>query len=88
MTPVRPDGKSPKEAYAAAVERIEAVRRDSRQPTPALVGNGAPEPDSFTSPVSRERYCEIVETCECDTFGDRELPALTFEEGTDSDGIR
>ena len=25
-------------------------------------GDGAPEPDAFTSPVSRERYCEIVET--------------------------
>jgi anthranilate synthase component 1 len=61
VTPVRPNGKSPKEAYAAAIERIEAVRRDSRKPTPALVGNGAPEPDAFTSPVSRERYCEIVE---------------------------
>ncbi|MFL5298242.1 MAG: chorismate-binding protein, partial [Phenylobacterium sp.] len=61
VTPVRPNGKSPKDAYAAAIERIEAVRRDSRMPTPALVGNGAPEPDSFTSPVSRERYCEIVE---------------------------
>ena len=61
VTPVRPNGKSPKEAYAAAIERIEAVRRDSRKPTPALLGNGAPEPDSFTSPVSRERYCEIVE---------------------------
>jgi anthranilate synthase component 1 len=60
-TPVRPNGVGPKEAYAAAIERIEAVRRDSRRPTPALIGNGAPEPDSFTSPVSRERYCEIVE---------------------------
>src|SRR5438445_9180367 len=61
VTPVRPNGVAAKEAYAAAIERIEAVRRDSRKPTPALVGNGAPEPDSFTSPVSRERYCEIVE---------------------------
>jgi anthranilate synthase component 1 len=61
VTPVRPNGKAPKEAYAEAIERIEAVRRDSRKPTPALLGNGAPEPDAFTSPVSRERYCEIVE---------------------------
>jgi anthranilate synthase component 1 len=61
VTPVRPNGKAAKEAYAEAIERIEAVRRDSRNPTPALLGNGAPEPDAFTSPVSRERYCEIVD---------------------------
>jgi len=61
VTPVRPNGESPKDAYAEAIERIEAVRRDSRKPTPALVGNGAPEPDAFTSPVSRERYCGFAE---------------------------
>ena len=60
-TPVRPNGKSPEDAYAAAIERIEAVRRDSRVPAPQLLGNGEAEPDAFVSPVSRERYCEIVE---------------------------
>jgi anthranilate synthase component 1 len=61
VTPVRPNGISPQSAYDAAVERIEAVRRDSQRATPALIGNGEAEPDAFTSPVSRERYCEIVE---------------------------
>jgi len=61
VTPVRPNGVSPQAAYDAAVARIEAVRRDSQRPTPALIGNGEAEPDAFTSPVSRERYCEIVE---------------------------
>ncbi len=61
VTPVRPNGVSAKSAYDAAIGRIEAVRRDSQQPTPALIGNGEAEPDAFTSPVSRERYCEIVE---------------------------
>jgi anthranilate synthase component 1 len=62
VTPVRPGGLSPEEAYAAAQARLEAVRADSRRPTPALKGDGVPEPDAFTSPISRERYCEIVET--------------------------
>src|SRR4051794_29777850 len=61
VTPVRPNGVSARSAYDAAVARIQAVRRDSQQPTPALIGNGEAEPDAFTSPVSRERYCEIVE---------------------------
>jgi len=61
VTPVRPGAASAQEAYAAAQARIEAVRADSRRPTPALKGDGKPEPDAFTSPVSRERYCEIVE---------------------------
>ncbi|HEY0436226.1 MAG TPA: anthranilate synthase component I [Phenylobacterium sp.] len=61
VTPVRPNGAGPREAYAAAEARIRAVMTDLKRATPALVGNGAPEPDSFTSPVSRERYCEIVE---------------------------
>jgi anthranilate synthase component I len=61
VTPVRPGEASAADAYAAALARIEAVRADSRCPTPALKGDGKPEPDAFTSPVSRERYCEIVE---------------------------
>ena len=61
VTPVRPGRASSQEAYAAALARIEAVRSDMRRPTPALKGDGAPEPDAFTSPISRERYGEIVE---------------------------
>jgi len=61
VTPVRPNGGAPDEAYAQARARLAAVMADFKRPTPALVGNGAPEPDAFTSPISRERYGEIVE---------------------------
>jgi anthranilate synthase component 1 len=61
VTPVRPNGAVPDEAYAQARARLAAVMADFKRPTPALVGNGAPEPDAFTSPISRERYGEIVE---------------------------
>jgi anthranilate synthase component 1 len=61
VTPVRPGAASPDEAYAAAQARIGAVMADLKRPAPPLAGDGAPEPDAFTSPVSRERYCEIVE---------------------------
>jgi anthranilate synthase component 1 len=61
VTPVRPNGLQAEKAYAAAQARLRAVMSDLQRPTPGLVGNGAPEPDAFTSPVSRERYCEIVE---------------------------
>ncbi|HXA38549.1 MAG TPA: anthranilate synthase component I [Phenylobacterium sp.] len=62
VTPVRPGAASAEEAYAVAQGRIQAVMADLRRPTPPLAGDGVPEPDAFTSPVSRERYCEIVET--------------------------
>jgi anthranilate synthase component 1 len=61
VTPVRPDGASPLDAYAAAQARLAAVMADLKRPTPALLGNGAPQPDAFTSPISPERYGEIVE---------------------------
>ncbi|HEY8570845.1 anthranilate synthase component I [Phenylobacterium sp.] len=60
VTPVRPDGTSAKDAYAAAQQRLHEVAADFKRPTPALVGNGEPEPDRFTTPVSREDYREIV----------------------------
>jgi anthranilate synthase component I len=63
VTPVRPNGASPRDAYAAAEARLAQVRADLSRPAPALTGQGDPEPDRFTSPVSRERYCEIVEAC-------------------------
>ena len=61
VTQVRPNGVAAKDAYAAAQGRLDAVMRDLKGPTPALAGNGEAEPDAFTSPVSRERYGEIVE---------------------------
>ena len=61
VTPVRPNGGSAREAYAQAQGRLHGVIADLKRPTPALVGNGAPEPDRFETPVSRERYGEIVE---------------------------
>ncbi|HEY8617995.1 anthranilate synthase component I [Phenylobacterium sp.] len=61
VTPVRPSGLSAKDAYAAAEHRLAQVMADLKRPTPALVGNGEPEPDRFTTPVSRERYREFVE---------------------------
>ena len=60
VTPVRPNGLSAKEAYAAAERRLAQVRADSQRPTPALIGNGEPEPDRFTTPVSRADYAEVV----------------------------
>jgi anthranilate synthase component 1 len=62
VTPVRPAGASAKAAFAAAQARLQAVMDDLRKPTPALTGTAQPEPDRFTTPVSRERYREIVGT--------------------------
>ncbi|MDB5418635.1 MAG: trpE [Phenylobacterium sp.] len=59
-TPVRPGRATAREAYAAAQARLAAVMADLRQPTPRLVGNAEPQPDAFTTPVSREAYREIV----------------------------
>ena len=61
VTPVRPGAGSAQEAYAEAQGRLHGVIADLKRPTPALIGNGAPEPDRFETPVSRERYAEIVE---------------------------
>jgi anthranilate synthase component 1 len=61
VTPVRPDGTSAQAAYAAAQARLAAVTADFRKPAPPLKGDAAPEPDRFTTPVSREAYRGIVE---------------------------
>jgi anthranilate synthase component I len=61
VTPVRPDGGSAREAYAQAQGRLNAVMTDLKRPTAGLTGKGAPEPDRFTTPVSREAYGGIVE---------------------------
>ena len=60
VTPVRPNGAAAEKAYAAAERRLQAVIADFKRPTPALVGNAEPEPDRFTTPVSREDYRKIV----------------------------
>ena len=62
VTPVRPDGSTAEAAYAAARGRLEEVLADLARPTPRLAGDGRPEPDRFTTPVSREQYRTIVET--------------------------
>jgi anthranilate synthase component 1 len=61
VTPVRPDATSAQQAYDAAQARIAAVMADLKKPAPSLKGDGVPEPDAFTSQITRERYCEIVE---------------------------
>jgi anthranilate synthase component 1 len=61
VTPARPNGAAAKDAYAAAKARLAAVVADFRRPTPTLIGNAAPEPDRFTSPISREQYWSLVE---------------------------
>jgi anthranilate synthase component 1 len=61
VAPVRPDGASAEAVYAAAQARLSAVLDDLARPTPRLSGEGQPEPDRFTTPVSREQYREIVE---------------------------
>jgi anthranilate synthase component 1 len=60
VTPVRPHAGPAKDAYAAAEARLQAVAADLGKPVPRLKGDGVPEPDSFTTPVSREAYREIV----------------------------
>jgi len=61
VTPVRPDGSSAEDAHAAAVARLQAVAADLKKPAPPLQGHAEPQPDRFTTPVSREAYREIVE---------------------------
>jgi len=61
VTPVRPNAVAASEAYAAAQARLGSVVADLRKPAPPLRGDGVLQPDAFTSSISRERYCEIVE---------------------------
>jgi len=58
--PVRPSAASAEAAYAQATARLEGVMADLRTPTPPLLGDGTPEPDRFTTPVSREDYRAVV----------------------------
>ena len=61
VTPVRPGGASAEAAYEAASARLAGVLADLGRPAARLSGEGRPEPDRFTTPVSREAYREIVE---------------------------
>ncbi|MFN7263884.1 MAG: chorismate-binding protein, partial [Phenylobacterium sp.] len=60
-TTVRPSGVTPESAWAEAGARLEAVRQDLASPTPPPVGGAGPEPDRFTTPVSREDYRRVVD---------------------------
>ncbi|MCI3135439.1 anthranilate synthase component I [Phenylobacterium aquaticum] len=61
VTTVRPSSLTADAAYAAAIARLEGVMEDFRKPAPALSGKGVPQPDQFTTPVSRQDYHRIVE---------------------------
>ncbi|MES2343060.1 MAG: anthranilate synthase component I [Pseudomonadota bacterium] len=61
VTTVRPDADTAHGAFAAARARLEGVMADFRKPAPPLAGDGVAEPDTFTTPVSREDYRAIVE---------------------------
>jgi len=61
VTPVRPKGASAEAAYEAASTRIAEVLTNLGRAAPRLSGEGQPEPDQLTSPVSREAYKQIVE---------------------------
>jgi anthranilate synthase component 1 len=60
-TSVRPDGRPPAEAYAAAGARLDAVCADLKRPVPQLTGEARPEPDRFATPVDRAAYVQIVD---------------------------
>jgi len=61
VTPVRPNGASAQDAWRAASERLETVLADLGRAAPRLVGDGKPQADGFTTPVSREDYKAVVE---------------------------
>ena len=61
VTTVRPSATPAAQAYAEAQARLEAVMADFRKPAPPLTGQGAPQPDQFTTPVSRDTYRGMVE---------------------------
>lgn len=60
-TTVRPSGQSAEAAWAAAEARLEAIRSDLEKATPLPTGSATPEPDRFTTPVSREDYRTVVD---------------------------
>ncbi|WP_091739624.1 anthranilate synthase component I [Phenylobacterium immobile] len=60
VTQVRPGEAETTAAYEAARERLAAIVADLRKATPQLTGQGAPQPDQFTSLVSREDFHGVV----------------------------
>jgi anthranilate synthase component 1 len=60
VTTVRPGAETARVAFEVATARLEAVRQDLKTAAPPLAGDGVPEPDVFTTPVSREDYRGIV----------------------------
>ena len=60
VTTVRPSALAPREAFEAAVARLEAVREDLKGQAPPFSGAAQPEPDRFTTPVSRDDYRQVV----------------------------
>ncbi len=60
VTTVRPSAQAPREAFEAAVARLEAVREDLKGQAPSFSGAAQPEPDRFTTPVSRDDYRDVV----------------------------
>jgi anthranilate synthase component 1 len=61
VTPVRPGAASAQAAYDAALRRLQGVMAEFKAPVPRLSGEGVAQPDSFTTPVSREDYHRIVD---------------------------
>lgn len=61
VTPVRPNGGTAEDAWRAASERLQTVLTDLGRAAPRLAGDGKPQGDGFTTPVSREDYKAIVE---------------------------
>jgi anthranilate synthase component 1 len=60
VTTVRPSELGAKAAYAAAEGRLAEVKADLKAAAPPFTGEARPEPDRFTTPVSREAYHQIV----------------------------
>ncbi len=60
VTTVRPSEITAKAAYDDAKARLAEVASDLKGAAPPLTGAAQPEPDRFTTPVSREDYHRIV----------------------------
>jgi anthranilate synthase component 1 len=60
-TTVRPGAASPDAAYSDACARLEVVTADLKRPVPRAPAHEFRPPQSFTSPVSKEAYGDLVE---------------------------
>ncbi|MEY4249840.1 MAG: anthranilate synthase component [Pseudomonadota bacterium] len=61
VTAVRPSGLSAAEAHAAAVGRLEETISDLRRPMAHPAARAPLPPPVFTSPLSQDDYCAMVE---------------------------